>query len=193
MFSFRTPSDLARTAFRMKQTRLGFSYSPPGCTYTENCPDGFVADRARVRLGMGHEVFESACNALRAWTQFPNVWTQIDPVQAPIIDGTVVTMVAHTFGLVTMNACRIVYAINEPNRFGFAYGTLPGHVECGEERFLIQMTDRGEVWYEILAYSRPRHWLARLGYPLARLAQSRFRKESCEAMRRIVAKDVVLV
>ena len=44
------------------------------------------------------------------------------------------------------------------------------------------MTDDGDVRYEILAFSRPRHWLARVGYPFARLAQARFRRESCAAM-----------
>jgi uncharacterized protein (UPF0548 family) len=33
--------------------------------------------------------------------------------------------------------CRIVYVIDEPDRRGFAYGTLPGHPERGEEAFII--------------------------------------------------------
>jgi uncharacterized protein (UPF0548 family) len=71
--------------------------------------------------------------------------------------------------------------------FGFAYGTLPGHAESGEERFLVEW-DRagGDVWYDLLAFSRPRHVLARLGYPLARRLQNRFAKESAAAMRRAV-------
>ena len=98
------------------------------------------------------------------------------PTDATISVGTVIAKVARVYGIVTVNACRIVNAIDEPNRFGFAYGTLPGHVERGEERFLVERKDNGDVWYEILAYSRPRHWLARIGYPLARLQQARFRR-----------------
>ena len=73
-----------------------------------------------------------------------------------------------------------------PRRFGFAYGTLPSHVERGEERFLIEQDDAGQVWYEIAAFSRPRHWLARLGYPLVRRYQSKFRRESAAAMQAFV-------
>ncbi len=56
------------------------------------------------------------------------------------------------------------------SRFGFAYGTLPGHVESGEERFLVEW-DRGDdaVWYDILAFSRPNHVLTRLGYPVGEI------------------------
>ena len=49
-------------------------------------------------------------------------------------------------GLWWLNACRIVYVVDESgpiSKFGFAYGTLPGHVESGEERFLIEW-DRGD-------------------------------------------------
>ena len=73
------------------------------------------------------------------------------------------------------------------SRFGFAYGTLPDHAGSGEERFLVEW-DRasGEVWYDILAFSRP-HWLlTRLGYPYMRRLQKRFGRESAAAMVRAV-------
>ena len=70
-------------------------------------------------------------------------------------------------------------------RFGFAYGTLPGHAETGEERFLIEWdrTDNS-VWYDVFAFSRPRHPLTRLGYPFARLTQNRFARQSAASMLR---------
>jgi uncharacterized protein (UPF0548 family) len=89
-----------------------------------------------------------------------------------------------------LNASRIVYVIDEGGpltRFGFAYGTLPEHAESGEERFLIEWErDSDEVWYSILAFSRPRHWLALAGYPLVRRLQRRFGRESAAAMVRAV-------
>ena len=182
MFSLTAPTELARTAFRLGHSRHPFTYESIGCTKTENRPVGFSEDRSAVTLGHGPDVFHAACESLRDWTQFPTGWTRVDPAKAPLVAGTVVTITARTFGLVTLNSCRIVYTFDEPDRFGFAYGTLPGHVECGEERFQIVMTDPGEVRYEIFAFSRPRHWLARLGFPLARLAQARFRRDSCAAM-----------
>ena len=68
-------------------------------------------------------------------------------------------VIARRLGLWWLNACRIVYVVDEPgpvSRYGFAYGTLPDHAGSGEERFLVEW-DRasGEVWYDILAFSRP--------------------------------------
>jgi uncharacterized protein (UPF0548 family) len=90
-----------------------------------------------------------------------------------------------------MNASRIVYVVDEAGpmtRFGFAYGTLPDHVETGEERFLIEW-DRADnrVRYDILAFSRPRHVLARLGNPMMRRMQKKFGRDSVAAMLRAVA------
>ena len=68
-------------------------------------------------------------------------------------------------------------------RTGFAYGTLPAHAEIGEERFAVewQLAD-DSVWYDLYAFSRPGHLLARLGYPIARRLQRRFARESKQAM-----------
>lgn len=73
-------------------------------------------------------------------------------------------------------------------RFGFAYGTLPAHVEEGEERFCIELHDDGTVWYDLRAFSRPRYWPVRLGKPLARRLQRRFARESQAAMYHAVAR-----
>ena len=76
------------------------------------------------------------------------------------------------------------------HRFGFAYGTLPDHVESGEERFLIEWDQvGGAVWYDILAFSRPHHLLARLGYPYVRRVQRSFGKASASAMVRAVTPE----
>jgi uncharacterized protein (UPF0548 family) len=69
-----------------------------------------------------------------------------------------VAVIARALGLWWLNACRIVYIVDESEplrRFGFAYGTLPGHVGTGEERFLVEWDPAGDgVWYDILAFSR---------------------------------------
>ena len=77
-------------------------------------------------------------------------------------------MIARVFGLWWVNACRIVYRLDghdASRRYGFAYGTLPGHVEQGEERFMVEWDQEDNVWYDLRAFSRPRYWLVRLGYP----------------------------
>jgi uncharacterized protein (UPF0548 family) len=66
---------------------------------------------------------------------------------------------------------------------------LPGHVERGEERFLVEQTDDNSVWYDIVAFSRPRHLLTKIGYLLVRRLQRRFGRQSAVAMVRAVSHD----
>ena len=99
-------------------------------------------------------------------------------------------VVARAIGLWWLNACRIVYVVDEVEpiqRFGFAYGTLPDHAASGEERFMVEW-DRADnsVWYDISSFSRPRHILARLGYPMFRHKQKQFGRDSASAMLRVV-------
>ncbi|MGE5204781.1 MAG: DUF1990 family protein, partial [Chlamydiota bacterium] len=91
----------------------------------------------------------------------------------------------------SLNACRIVYVVEEDGpvtRYGFAYGTLIEHAERGEERFTVEW-DRREntVWYNILAFSRPEKWLVKAGYPISRVLQKRFARFSTQAMLRAMA------
>ncbi len=67
---------------------------------------------------------------------------------------------------------RIVRVVDEPDRRGFVYGTLPGHPEVGEEAFLAER-DAAGTWVHVRAFSRPGRWYARLGGPVTRLAQAR--------------------
>jgi uncharacterized protein (UPF0548 family) len=149
-----------------------------------------VVDHTRIRLGTGEGVFQAAKAALERWEQFRLGWMEAGPKETPLATGEVVAVLGRVLGLWWLNACRIVYVVDEAGpvgRFGFAYGTLPAHVEMGEERFLIEW-DRGNdgVWYDILAFSRPRHVLTRLGYPLVRRIQKRFGRDSAAVMRNVV-------
>ncbi|HEY2837761.1 MAG TPA: DUF1990 domain-containing protein [Pirellulales bacterium] len=190
MFQFSRPTPQQVEQFLLEQADLPFSYSSVGATATTP-PAGFDCDRARVRLGEGEIVFAAACNALRAWTQFDLGWTAALPRDTPLEGNRVVAVLARACGMWTLNAARIVYVVNSATQFGFAYGTLPGHVERGEERFLIEIDPaNGTVWYDILAFSRPNHAMVRLGYPLVRRLQAKFRCDSAAAMRRAAAREM---
>jgi uncharacterized protein (UPF0548 family) len=69
--------------------------------------------------------------------------------------------------------CRVVYVIEEVDRFGFAYGTLPGHPEQGEESFVVERSEDGVVRFAVTAFSRPQELLVRLAGPIPRLIQKR--------------------
>ena len=124
-----------------------FSYLEIGASrHNAEHPRGYDLDHNRVQIGRGVAQFEAACAALRAWQMFPSPWTRISPVDAPIRVGEIITLQAHVLGIWWLNACEIVYVIDElgaVRRFGFAYGTLRAHVESGEERFSVELHPDG--------------------------------------------------
>lgn len=190
MFLLRKPTDEKIRRFISSEQTRPFSYAAVDATRSETPPTGFKVDHNRTQLGDGETVYTRAVSALRNWQQFELGWIKIMPAGSPIAVGQTVAIRAHTFGLWSLSAARIVYVIEESEparRFGFAYGTLPDHVECGEERFTIEQLDDGSVWYDIYAFSHPQHALVKLGAALARKLQKQFVKESLEAMRNAAA------
>ena len=81
--------------------------------------------------------------------------------------------------------CRVVCVVDEPSRYGFAYGTLSVHPECGEQSFMVSKDDNGAVRLDIVGVSRPAHPLARLVPPLASHLQDRGVERYLAAMRNL--------
>jgi uncharacterized protein (UPF0548 family) len=194
MLSLRKPNAEEMERFLNAQAMLDYTYAAVGAT-AATPPAGYNVDRVRVKLGNGAPMFAAAQQALRQWRQFQLGWMEAMPAATPIAAGRTVAVLVRAMGAWWLNASRIVYVIDEADattaRFGFAYGTLPGHAETGEERFLVEHDlASDEVRYSILAFSRPRHPLARVGYPLVRRMQKRFGRESADAMMRAVATSV---
>ncbi len=186
MPSFFAPGIAKIQAFITIQTPLSFSYPGVGFTRQATAPPGYDHDFNSITLGKGEVAWEAAKEGIRQWRMFPAGWSNIRQANAPIRAGEVVAMTVRVLGIWWLNSCRIVYVLDDERQFGFAYGTLPGHVERGEELFLVERTDDGQVRYSIRAFSQPRHWLARLGYPLARIYQRKFVRESKAFMLRFV-------
>lgn len=193
MLSLRKPSAESLRRFLAEQAVLDFNYSAVGATATKP-PDGYVVDRTRIKLGEGEAVFHSAKAALQRWEQFRLGWVEAWSPDTPIKPGEVVAVMGWAIGMWWLNSARIIYVVDESgpiSKFGFAYGTLPGHVERGEERFLIEWDKADDiVWYDILAFSKPNHFLIRLGYPMVRQAQKRFGLDSAASMLRAVASGI---
>jgi uncharacterized protein (UPF0548 family) len=189
MSSLRKPSSDVISRFLAAQAKLPFTYKAVGAT-ADMPPAEYAVDRTRIKLGDGEAVFLSAIGALRRWEQFRLGWVEAWSPDTPIQPGEVVAVMGRVFGIWWLNACRIAYVVDETgpiSKFGFAYGTLPSHVESGEERFLVEW-DRGDdgVWYDILAFSRPNHFLTRLGHSVVRRLQKRFGRDSAASMFRAV-------
>jgi uncharacterized protein (UPF0548 family) len=188
MLLWRRPTETAIRAFRGEQGRLELTYSAVGAT-AKTPPVGYVVDHTRIRLGQGEAVFRAAQGCPGALAAVPPWLAGSEPrghaYQGRPGGGDPGPVPRHVV------AQRLPHCGGEDKpvkRFGFAYGTLPDHAGSGEERFLVEW-DRNDdsVWYDILAFSRPRHFLARLGYPWVRRAQKRFGRESAAVMRQAVA------
>jgi uncharacterized protein (UPF0548 family) len=193
MWLMRKPSDEQVSAFLRAHYDDDFSYRELGCTRS-SAPKGYNVDRNRASLGQGRSTFNAACRAMRAWTMFRLGWVDLYPVDAPLLVGTAVAIVVRHLHFWSLNAARIVYCFDERTesieRFGFAYRTLTGHAERGEERFGVEWNHQtDEVSYELFAISTPRSWAARAAYPYSRLLQKRFARDSLLVMRAAVQEE----
>lgn len=189
MFLVRRPSSDFVREFITSQSSLPFSYADVGATAVL-APPGYRIDHNRTKLGAGGETYERAVSALKHWQQFNIGWVRIVPPDTALELGAVVAVEARAFGLWSLNAARVIYTFDDQRaataKFGFAYGTLPDHVEEGEERFTVERLEDDSVWYDIYAFSRPQHRLAKIGFPLCRMLQKRFARDSMAAMRNAV-------
>ena len=189
MFSLTAPSEDQIRRFVSRQNNSGFSYPEVGASASA-APAGYNLDHNRIQLGRGEVIWRRATNAIRAWKMFSMPWIGLHWPSAQIKVGTNVAVSVRHLGFYSLNACRIVYIVDKEKpmrRFGFAYGTLAEHAESGEERFTVECDDQENVWYDIYAFSRPHHPLARLGYPLSRSLQNKFARDSKAAMLRAVS------
>lgn len=77
---------------------------------------------------------------------------------------------------------RIVYVIDEPNRKGFAFGTLTGHPVSGEVAFIVERHSDDSVHFILGSYSGPGKGLWVLAYPMVRLLRGGLRNTYFEAL-----------
>ncbi len=184
------PDESRMRAFLAAEKGRPFSYRETGRTALDTPVPGYNNDLNFIDLGRGEAVWQAGKEAIRQWKMFPGGWARIFPAIPPIQEGETVAMIARVLGFWWLNSCRIVYVLDNARQFGFAYGTLPAHVEQGEEIFMVEKLPDGTVRYVIKAFSRPRHWLARLGYPLARAHQRKFVRDSKRSVAQFVQKQL---
>ncbi len=157
------------------------TYAPAGVSMGDLAPAGLKRRHWTTPLA-GANAFECAVEALRTWGMHRGAGLRL-AADGPIAVGTNVAFSAPLpIGFVD-GTCRVVVVVDEPNRYGFAYGTLSVHPECGEEAFVVCRDDDGSVRLDIDGVSRPAHSLARLVPPLADLLQDRGVRRYLAAMR----------
>ncbi|MGW7408765.1 DUF1990 domain-containing protein [Streptomyces sp. NPDC054833] len=164
-----------------------FTYEPVGATRDDLnfCPPGFRPMHVRTRIGEGPEVFRRAAEAVLTWEMHRAMGVGIDATAdraAPDVDVTV------TLAGLIKAPCRIVWTVEEPRRAGWAYGTLTGHPECGEEAFVVDRTGDGTVWLTVAAFSRAEKWYARAGGAATRGLQHAYARRCGVVLRRLCAE-----
>ncbi|MEY9871192.1 uncharacterized protein (UPF0548 family) [Streptacidiphilus sp. MAP12-33] len=129
-----------------------FTYPEVGATLdADPLPRGYWYLHHRSRVGQGEAAFRAAADALATFRMHRGIPVGIRTSAARAEPGVDVRV-----SLAGIHApCRIVRVIDEPGRYAWAYGTLPGHPECGEEAFLLTRDDDGAVWLDVTAFSRP--------------------------------------
>jgi uncharacterized protein (UPF0548 family) len=191
MFTLFEPSEKEIENFLAAQRDLPFSYEEVGAS-KDKIPSGYPINHHRIQIGNGADAFTLAKKAIQNWTMYRLEWTRLFPADAPIAVGAVVCVLVNHLFCWSINPCRIVYILEQTDkveRYGFAFGTLPGHSEEGEERFTVEWNRADDsVWYELLAFARPHHILARIGFPFVGLFQRKFARDSGRAMLEAVCR-----
>ncbi len=184
LLSLREPDDEALARIVHEQSTTEPTYTDVGATVRGDHPDGYRHDRWDIDLGADDgDRFERCGRAVLEWAAQRGAGIRVFPEGAVTPDLTFALVLRLPIGFVVATA-RVVHVVDETERTGFAYGTLPAHPEEGEEIFLVRRGD-GRVRFEVEAFSRPRDPLARLGAPVTRWLQIRTNKTYLDALRRI--------
>lgn len=146
---------------------LPFSYAEVGATRGA-LPEGYHHVRESARIGHGRARFEEAGAAVLRWGMLRGAGARVRATTDVAEVGAEVIV-----GLGPVQApCRVVYVLDEPNRRGYAYGTLPGHAETGEELFCVRYDPADDAVYaEVIAFSRHGTWWSRLAGPVTSVIQ----------------------
>jgi uncharacterized protein (UPF0548 family) len=146
---------------------LPLTYAEVGAT-AGPLPSGYHHVQKSALIGRGRHRFEEAADEGMRWGMLRGAGLRVEPTTEVAAVGSEV--IVH-LGLVRA-PCRVVYVVDEPDRRGFAYGTLPGHAESGEERFVVRYDpSTDEVYAEVTAFSRHATWWSRLGSPVTSVVQ----------------------
>jgi uncharacterized protein (UPF0548 family) len=149
------------------------AYAEVGATRDATLPPGYRHDRYVAVVGGGRRIFDDSIEAIRSWQAQRGAGIDVVPSDAWVEEGETVLLLIRAGVLEAVAPCRVVYVVEEPGRFSFAYGTLPGHPERGEVAFAIALDAADTVTFEVRSFSRAVDPLARLGAPFARRLQQR--------------------
>ena len=147
---------------------LPLTYAEVGATASGELPAGYDHQHAERQIGTGEQRFEQAAAAVMRWGMQRGSGLRVQASsEVAVVDAVVVVKMGFLPA-----PCRVVYVVDEPDIRGFGYGTLPGHPESGEERFVVRRDPvTSAVYAEVSAFSRPATWWSKAGGPVVKLGQ----------------------
>ena len=90
-----------------------------------------------------------------SWVPQRAIGADIVPAEQSVAVGATVLLVLHRGPAWMVARNRVVAVVDEPTRFAYAYGTLPGHPERGEEAFVLELSDDDAVRLSIRLAAGP--------------------------------------
>ncbi|MER7108681.1 DUF1990 family protein [Streptomyces sp. NPDC000229] len=163
----------------------GLSYPDVGATRTRPLPTGYHHMHHEALIGHGQEVFEAAGAAVTTWAMHRKSGARVRADSVRAEPGTAVQIALGVGPLEVAAPCQVVWTAYEEDRVGFAYGTLTGHPECGEESFVVDRRPDGSVWFTVTAFSRPALWHTRAAGPVVPLLQRAYARHLGRTLRKI--------
>jgi uncharacterized protein (UPF0548 family) len=191
VLQLRRPSPKTMQRLLSEARDATLTYPEVGATKALPMPASYRHNENQITVGRGQDIFERAVHALRGWQAQIGAGIEVVPAEAWVGRDETIILLIRAGGLWASAPCRVVYVIEEPDRFAFAYGTLPGHPERGEVAFEVTRDEAGEVDFRVWSFSRPVDRLARLGAPLTRRIQKRATHRYLTALREAARAESV--
>ncbi|MFF3323924.1 DUF1990 family protein [Streptomyces sp. NPDC002889] len=163
------------------------NYPEVGATRLDPLPDCYHHLHHTAQVGRGRAAFEAAGAAVTTWAMHRGSGARVRSAEDRAQPGTRLEISLGIGPLRLAAWCEVIWVAYEKDRVGFAYGTLTGHPERGEESFVVDLRDDGSVWFTVTAFSRPATWYSRLGGPLVPVLQRAYARRLGDTLRRIAA------
>jgi len=156
----------------------------PGDAAWPRKPKGYRAYEHTVLVGHGEALWNSAAAALLRWGVKTRSGFHVRPVpERSVRVGDRVWLRGGLGPVGVSEPVFVVAVVEEPDRRGFAYGTLEGHPVAGEEAFVLHRDPDGCVWLTLRSLTRAPQGSWRLAFPLALAAQRWYRRRYERALR----------
>lgn len=138
---------------------------------------GFRRFERTVVIGHGDDCWNRATHDVLRWVVKTRSGFSVEPAESHLVrEGAELTLIARVGPLRIREPIRVVAVVQEAARYGFAYGTRPGHPVSGEEAFIVHRTPEGTVSLTLRSLTRPGRGRWRLLYPAVLVAQRIYRR-----------------